>query len=122
MTTLVMAWVTTIATVAIVLRWVVMRCEGWYWRRCCWRSIQANDTAIIFSAFIAEHDGSADDAILASKVLQESSHLVIDDWITVSCTDRLRIKRASRLGIRDVRVLQGVEDGTHARANKILIK
>ena len=70
-TAVVMALV-TIATVAIVLGWVVV----WRVGRCRWGGgrIQANDTAAIYFQ-IVEHDidGSADDAVWASKVLQESS-------------------------------------------------
>jgi len=62
----------TIATVAIVLGWVVVWRVGW----CRWGGgrIQANDTAAIFAIIVAHHDGSADDAVFASKVLQERRH------------------------------------------------
>ena len=71
MTAVVMALV-TIATVAIVLGWVVV----WRVDRCRWGGgrIQANDTASILGAVVADHDGSADDAVLSSKVLHESRH------------------------------------------------
>ena len=57
----------TIATIAIVLGRVVVWRVGW----CRWGGwrVQANDTATIFSAVVGEHDGSADDAVFASKVL-----------------------------------------------------
>ena len=60
----------TIATVAIVLGWVVVWRVGW----CRWGGgrIQANDTAAIFGTIVVDHDGSADEAVFASKVLHES--------------------------------------------------
>ena len=61
----------TIATVAIVLGWVVVWRVGF----CRWGGgrIQANDTAAIYACFVVHDiDGSADDAVWASKVLQES--------------------------------------------------
>ena len=72
-TAVVMALV-TIATVAIVLGWVVMRRVGWC--RWSWRSIQANDTAGILGAVLVDQDGSADETVLASKVLHERRHRV----------------------------------------------
>ena len=60
----------TIATIAIVLgRVVVWRVDWCRWGG--WR-IQANDTATVFTAVVGEHDGPTDDAVFASKVLQES--------------------------------------------------
>jgi len=64
--------VVTIATVAIVLGWVVVRRVAW--SRWGGGRIQANDTASILGAVVADHDGSADDAVLSSKVLHESRH------------------------------------------------
>ena len=70
MVTAVVMAVVTIATVAIVLGWVVV----WRVDRCRWGGgrVQANDTAAIFGTIVGDHDGSADDAVFASKVLHES--------------------------------------------------
>ena len=112
----------TIATVAIVLGWVVVWRVGW----CRWfgGSIQANDTATIFRAVVAEHDGSADDAVFAAKVQHESrlrvrffcgtSYSVIN---LISSSDSHICQRASCLRVCDVRILQGVEHWTNVGAH-----
>ena len=121
-TAVVMALV-TIATVAIVLGWVVVRRVGW----CYWggRRIQTNNTATIRINFIKERDGSADDAVFASKVLQESSHLVrVSNLVPFESTKFVLCHRASSLRVCDVRVLQGVEHwtniGAHRRNTRVL--
>ena len=68
--------VVAIAAVAIVLGWVIVRRVSW----CGWsgRPIQANDTAACNCVDIVSchHNGSADDAVFASKVLQKCWHFV----------------------------------------------
>ena len=118
-TAVVMALV-TIATVAIVLGWVVV----WRVDRCRWGGgrIQANDTAAIFATIVVDHDGSADDAVFASKVLQESRLCKSSCHVTSNVNlsrgrDSQIVYRASSLRCGDVRILQGVEHGTNLIAH-----
>ena len=117
-TAVVMALV-TIATVAIVLGWVVVWRVGW----CRWGGgrIQANDTAAIFGTIVGDHDGSADEAVLASKVLQESIHRESSRHVTINFNlsrgiDSQIVYRASSLSYGDVRILQRVEHWTNLGA------
>ena len=113
----------TIATIAIVLgRVVVWRVDWCRWGG--WR-IQANDTATVFTAVVGEHDGSTDDAVFASKVLQESRlrqrfFLLTSDSSRslISCSDSKVSQRASFLRVCDMRILQGVEHWTSVVARK----
>ena len=99
----------TIATVAIVLGWVVVGRISWCRRG--GRRIQANDTATFWRAVVVEHDGSADETVFASKILQESGHRVC---VRVGRNVNVMIiQRASPSSRCVVRALQGVEDGTH---------
>jgi len=111
----------TIATVAIVLGWVVV----WRVDRCRWGGgrIQANDTAAIFATIVGDHDGSADDAVFASKVLQESRLCKSPCLVSIIILNLSRginsqiVYRASSLRCGDVRVLQGVEHRTNLIAH-----
>ena len=123
--TVVTAMVTamTIATIAIVLgRVVVWRVDWCRWGG--WR-IQANDTATVFTAVVGEHDGSADDAVFASKVLQESRlrerffHKISDSSRRLIIRRDSKVsQRASFLRVCDMRILQGVEHWTSVVARK----
>ena len=116
----------TIATVAIVLGWVVMWRVGW----CRWGGgrIKANDTASIFfssrAVIVGEHDGSADEAVFATKVLHESRQRVRLFGFTVSvrslsrCIESQICHRASSLRVCDVRILQGVVHWTNVGARR----
>ena len=107
----------TIATVAIVLGWVVVGRISWCRRG--GRRIQANDTAVIHNIFIGKHEGSADETTFAAKVLQERCLFVFIGSCVID--NRMSSKRASRFSRCRVGILQWVEHRTYCFTDVIVI-